>query len=250
MVDFYRAFHDRHPDENGIIVADDGVSEYAYVANTGLWHREAIAGRIVLSGDEHYDRVRLEPEDVYERIAQCRPIWNQGFGAKVLRARRLQPDAEKRSSSDLGLDSARVPPLADDAWRRFPQVDDDPSPEHVSVADIWEQESKGLEWSDCGHRPLTVELLMAIAEEVVAVPVPQHLRHSDVAAILKELWGLRAVCHYFRMALETAALRVNDTVAGDYELDIALAIAKDFSDRWDGCPAEERTKMTDRRDEN
>lgn len=36
----------------------------------------------------------------------------------------------------------------------------------------------------------------------------------------------------------------------DYELDIALAIAKDFSDRWDGCPAEERTKMTDRRDEN
>lgn len=126
MVDFYRAFHDRHPDENGIIVADDGVSEYAYVTNTGLWHREAIAGRIVLFGDEHYDRVRLEPEDVYERIGQCRPIWNQGFGAKVLRARRLQPDAEKRSSSDLGLDSARVPPLADDAWCRFPQVDDDP----------------------------------------------------------------------------------------------------------------------------
>ena len=129
-----------------------------------------------------------------------------------------------------------------------PLVDDDPSPEHVSVTDVWEQESEGLEWSDCGHRPLTVELLMATAEDVVAVPVPQHLRHSDVAAILKELWGLRTVCHYFQMALETAALRVNETFADAYELDIALAIAKDFSDRWDGCPDEERAKMRSGRD--
>ncbi|GAA1298342.1 hypothetical protein [Brachybacterium alimentarium] len=248
MVDFYRAFHDRHPDENGIIVADDGVSEYAYVANTGLWHREPLAGRIVLFGDEHYDRVRIGPEEVYERIGQCRPIWNQGFGAKVLRVRRLQPDAEKRTSADLGLDPARVPPLADDAWRRLPLVDDDPSPEYVSVADIWEQESEGLEWCDCGHRPLTVEPLMAIAEEVITVPVPQHLRHDDVAAILKELWGLRTVCHYFRMALETAALRVNVTVDASYELPVALAIAKDFSDRWDGCPDEELAKMRNLRD--
>src|SRR5699024_3664280 len=116
MVDFYRVFHDHHPDENGIIVADDGVSEYAYVANTGLWHREPLAGRIVLFGDEHYDRVRLEPEDVYVHIGQCRPIWNQGFGAKVLRAHHLQPNAEKRTSAELGLDPARVPPRADDAW--------------------------------------------------------------------------------------------------------------------------------------
>lgn len=29
---------------------------------------------------------------------------DQGFGAKVLRSRRLQPDAEKRTSSDFGLD--------------------------------------------------------------------------------------------------------------------------------------------------
>ena len=173
---------------------------------------------------------------MYERIGQCRPIWNQGFGAKVLRSRRLQPDVEKRTSSDLGLDPSRVPPLADDAWRRLPLVDDDPSPKHVSVADVWEQESEGLEWSDCGHRPLTIELLMAIAEEVVAVPVPQHVRHSDVAAILKELWGLRTVCRYFQMALETAALRVNVTVDASYELTVALAIAKDFSDRWDDCP--------------
>lgn len=166
----------------------------------------------------------------------------------MLRSRRLQADVEKRTSFDLGLDSARVPPLADDAWRRLPLVDDDPSPEQVSVADIWEQESEGLEWSDCGHRPLTVELLMAIAEEVVAVPVPHHLRHSDLAAILKELWGLRTVCHYFRMALETAALRVNVTVDASYELPAALAIAKDFSDHWDGCPDEERAKMRDDRD--
>ena len=248
MVDFYRVFHDHHPDENGIIVADDGVSEYAYLANTGLWHREPIAGTVALFGDEHYDRVRIGPEDVYELIGQCRPIWNQGIGAKVLRSRRLQPDAEKRASFDLGLDPSRVPPLADDAWRRLPLVDDDPSPEHVSVVDVWEQESEGLEWSGCGHRPLTVELLMATAEEVVEVPVPQHLRHSDVAAILKELWGLRTVCHYFQMALETAALRVNETFADAYELDIALAIAKDFSDRWDGCPDEERAKMRSGRD--
>lgn len=250
MVDFYRVFHDHNPGDNGVIVADDGVSEYAYLANTGLWHREPLAGRIVLFGDEHYDRARLEPEDVYERIGECRPIWNQGFAAKVLRARRLQPDAEKRTSADLGLDPARVPPLADDAWRRLPLVDDDPSPEQVSVADIWEQESEGLEWSDCGHRPLTVELLMAITEEVVAVPVPHHLRHSEVAGILTELWGLRTVCHYFRMALETAALRVNVSVDARYELPVALAIAKDFSDRWDGCPDEERAKMKDGRDEH
>lgn len=248
MVHFYRVFRDHNPDGNGIIVADDGVSEYAYLANTGLWHREPDAGTIALFGNEHYDRTRLDPEDVYERIGQCRPIWNQGFGAKVLRARRLQPDAEKRSSADLGLDPARVPPLADDAWRRLPIVDDDPSPEHVNVAEVWEQESEGLEWSGCGHRPLTVELLMAIAEEVVAVPVPQHVRHSDLTAILKALWGLRTVCHYFRMALETAALRVNETVAGEYELDVALAIVKDFSDRWDGCPDEERARMKDGRD--
>lgn len=118
----------------------------------------------------------------------------------------------------------------------------------MSIADIWEQESGGLEWSDCGHRRLTVELLMAIAEEVVAVPVPQHLRHDDVAAILKVLWGLRTVCHYFQMALETAAHRVNVTVDARYELPVALAIAKDFSDRWDGCPDEERAKMKDDRD--
>lgn len=248
MVDFYRVFHDHHPDENGIIVAEDGVAEYAYLANTGLWHREPFAGTVALFGDENYDRVRIGTEEVYERIGQCRPIWNQGFGAKVLRSRRLQPDAEKRTSFDLGLDPARVPPLADDAWRRLPLVDDDPSPEQVSVADIWEQESEGLEWSDCGHRPLTVELLMAIAEEVVAVPVPHRLRHSEVAGILKELWGLRTVCHYFRMALETAALRVNVTVDASYELPAALAIAKDFSDHWDGCPDEERAKMRDDRD--
>lgn len=248
MVNFYRVFHDHHPDENGIIIADDGVSEYAYLANTGLWHREPIAGRIVLFGDEHYDRVRIGTEELYERIGQCRPIWNQGLGAKVLRSRRLQPDVEKRTSSDLGLDPARVPPLADDAWHRLPLVDDDPSPEHVDLANVWERESEGLEWSDCGHRPLTVELLMAIVEEVVAVPVPHHLRHSDVAAILKELWGLRTVCHYFRMALETAALRVNVTVDANYELPVALAIAKDFSDRWDGCPDEELTEIRNRRD--
>lgn len=66
--------------------------------------------------------------------------------------------------------------------------------------------------------------------------MPHHLRRSEVAGILKELWGLRTVCHYFRMALEAAALRVNVTFADDYELDIALAIANDFSDRWDDCP--------------
>ncbi|OFT62642.1 hypothetical protein HMPREF3159_03795 [Brachybacterium sp. HMSC06H03] len=113
----------------------------------------------------------------------------------------------------------------------------------MSVADIWEQESEGLESSDCSHRPLTVELLMAIAEDVVAVPVPHHLRHSEVAGILKELWGLQTVCHYFQTALETAALRVNVTIDASYELTAALAIAKDFSDRWDGCPDEERIKM-------
>ena len=80
------------------------MSEFAYVANTGLWHREPFAGTVALFGDENYDRVRIEPKEVYERIGQCRPIWNQGFGAKVLRSRRLQPDAEKRTSSDFGLD--------------------------------------------------------------------------------------------------------------------------------------------------
>lgn len=250
MVDFFRVFHDRHPAENGIIVADDGVSEYAYVANTGLWHREPIAGSVVLVGHEHYDRVRIRPEDVYAHIGQCRPIWNQGFGAKVLRARRIQPDAQKRTSADLGLDPSRVPPLAKDAWRRLPLVDDDPSPKRLSVAEVWQQESAGLEWSDCGHRPLSVELIMAISEEIVAVPVPQRLKHGDIAAILMELWGLSSVCHYFRMALETAALRVNDIIADDYELDIALAIAKDFSDRWDGCPDEKLGKMGDLRSEH
>lgn len=61
--------------------------------------------------------------------------------------------------------------------------------------------------------------------------MPQHLRQSDVTNILNELWGLRTVCHYFRMALETAALRVNVTVDASYELPVALAIAKGFSDR-------------------
>lgn len=50
------------------------------------------------------------------------------------------------------------------------------------------------------------------------------------------------------MALETAALRVNVTVDASYELPVGLAIAKDFSDRWDGCPDEERGKMKDGRD--
>ncbi|GAB2539560.1 hypothetical protein [Brachybacterium huguangmaarense] len=50
------------------------------------------------------------------------------------------------------------------------------------------------------------------------------------------------------MALETAALRVNVTVDASYELPVALAIGKDFSDRWDGCPDEERAMMRNRRD--
>lgn len=136
------------------------------------------------------------------------------------------------------------------AWRRLPMVDDDPSPERVSVADVGQQESEGLEWSDCAHRPLTVELLMAISEEIVAVPVPQRLNQGDIAAILKELCGLSRVCHFFRMALETAALRVNEIVADDFEVAIALAIAKDFSDRWGGCPDEERIKMKNLRNEH
>lgn len=250
MTDFYRVFHEDRPTENGIIVADDGAREYSYLANTGLWHLDPTAGTIVLFGDEHYDRVRLSTEEVHEHLSRCRPIWNQGLGAGLLRKLRLQPDAAKRTSANLGLDPDLTPPLAEDAWRRLPLVDDDPSPERLSVAEVWQQESAGLEWSDCGHRPLTVELLMALSEEIIAVPVPQHLQHGDIAAILKELWGLSSVCHYFRMALDTAALRVNDTVDDTYEIEIALAIAKDFSDRWDGCPDEELVKMGDLRSEH
>lgn len=238
MTDFYRVFHDLRPAENGIIVAYDGARDYAYVANTGLWHRNSHAGTIVLVGHENYSRTLLSVEEVYERLGQCRPIWNQGFSAEVLREHRLQPDHEKRTSADLGLDPARVPPLAEDAWRRLPLVDDDPFPAHQSITEVWKQESQGLDWSGCGHRPLTLELLTDIGEEIVAAPVPEDLTHNDVTAILQALWGLETVCHYFRAALATAARRVHGSTSVTYDRSTALAIAKDFSDRWDGCPDE------------
>lgn len=120
-----------------------------------------------------------------------------------------------RGSTDLGLDPARVPALAPDAWRRLPVVDDDPSPERISVTDVWEQESEGLEWSDCDHRPLTVELLVAIAEEVVAVPVPPRLEHSDIVCILRKAWSRHSlhVCAIHRHSLHVCAIQESDTMA-------------------------------------
>lgn len=68
--------------------------------------------------------------------------------------------------------------------------------------------------------------------------LPEKLTHDHIAAVLQALWRLEAVCHYLWTALATVARRVNGSVSESYDRRTAVAIARDFSDRWDGCPDE------------
>ena len=47
-----------------------------------------------------------------------------------------------------------------------------------------------------------------------------------------------SVCRFFTLAIEEAAIRVWGEVADEYPLEVGLAIVKNFSDRWNGCPTE------------
>jgi hypothetical protein len=52
------------------------------------------------------------------------------------------------------------------------------------------------------------------------------------------LWRYEAVCRFFTLAIEDAAIRVHGSVEDDYEVEVGLAIVKDFSNHWEGCPAQ------------
>jgi hypothetical protein len=106
------------------------------------------------------------------------------------------------------------------------------------IPDVWGLPSSGIGWCDCGeHHQLTREVV-ALNVAAACGGLPVRITHRRVVQAAARLWRYESVCRFFTMAVEDAAKRVNGQIDDTYPVEVGLAIVKDFSDRWAGCPAE------------
>jgi hypothetical protein len=108
------------------------------------------------------------------------------------------------------------------------------------VPDVWNEPATGLEWCDCGkHHPLTRSHILGVAWDLFGDDLPERITHREVIRITMDVWNYASVCRFFTMAMEDSARRVHGEVAADYPLETGLAIVKDFSNHWNGCPTKD-----------
>ena len=108
------------------------------------------------------------------------------------------------------------------------------------IPDVWNEPATGLEWCDCGcHHPLTRQIVEEAAEDVLGQDLPDRITHRQVIRVAMQVWAYASVCRFFTLAIEDAAVRVHGEVSADYPLEVGLSIAKDFSNRWNGCPTKD-----------
>lgn len=107
---------------------------------------------------------------------------------------------------------------------------------HRIIHDPWQEEPLGEDWCDCGAAPDRD----TITEEwaYLGTRDSDRISHRDVIRVTMRLWRYEAVCRFFTLAVEEAAVRVHGSVEEDYEVEVGLAIVKDFSNHWEGCPAQ------------
>lgn len=113
-----------------------------------------------------------------------------------------------------------------------------PKPDTISIPEVWEAEPQGTQWCDCGKdHPLGREDVLRAAWFLKGQP--EFLTHGEVARMVMELWNYVEVCPFFHLAVDDAACRCHGEKAERYPFETGLAIVKNFSDNWNGCPEEQ-----------
>ena len=108
------------------------------------------------------------------------------------------------------------------------------------VPDVWKEPATGMEWCDCGcHHPLTRRIVKDAARDVIGEDLPGQITHRQVIRVAMEVWRYASVCRFFTLAVEEAAVRVHGEVAAEYPMPVGLAIVKEFSNHWNGCPTKD-----------
>lgn len=108
-----------------------------------------------------------------------------------------------------------------------------------TIEEVWQQPGVGSPWRPCSHeepRAMEYDDVLDSLYEIGLGKDEEWLTHPQVVRIAMDLWGLEAVCAFFHLGIEDAARRVHGEVAEKYPFEEGLAITKDFSDYWNGCP--------------
>ena len=112
------------------------------------------------------------------------------------------------------------------------------APDRV-IPDVWNEPAVGSQWCDCEcDHDLTLDVVKDSACDALGEDLPEWISHSQVILVAMEVWSYFEICRFFILAVEEAACRVWGEVCVEYRLDVGLAIVKDFSNHWNGCPAE------------
>jgi len=109
----------------------------------------------------------------------------------------------------------------------------------TEVPQVWEDESRGLKWCDCGDgdHVLDYDMVDGFADSLGFYD-PDRITHEQLIKIAAFTWGYEDVCEFFEDQVGHAAIDVYGHLAPDYPRGVALGIVKYFSDRWNGCPRE------------
>lgn len=98
--------------------------------------------------------------------------------------------------------------------------------------------NRGLDWCDCGQ---SHELTRAIVyQHIIALGYGRanQLSHSQLVAVIIDVWHYAAVCRIFHLAVNEAAAHIHGAVAHSYPLGRSLDIVGYFSKTWQGCSDE------------
>jgi len=104
---------------------------------------------------------------------------------------------------------------------------------------VWAEPETGSRWCDCGkHCQLTKPVVREFARDLYGLHLPERIAHEDVILICMNVWHYARICPFFTMSVADAAVYVNGSIEDDYPVNVALAIVKAFSNKWNGCPVE------------
>ena len=105
-----------------------------------------------------------------------------------------------------------------------------------TVEEVWQQPAVGTPWCEDGEHNLGLDEVLDVLYALGFNENMQSVTHAQIVRMSMELWLYEAVCAFFHLGVEDAAKRVHGVVADEYPLGEGLAIVKEFSDHWNGCP--------------